>query len=201
VVAALQTVESTTGQSLSGALQSPQPPPLQIFATALINDLVERDSGEGHPLLLVLDDYHAVTAPEIHDSIDFFLDHLPPCVHLVLTTRQDPPLSLPRLRGRGQLSEIRAADLRSTPEETTQFFNAVMELDLAAEDVIKLSDRTEGWAVGLQMAALSLQHESPSGQRAFVCAFAGRKDHTLQTTVFPPKRGGWIRLSLRTGAP
>ena len=173
VVAALQTVEPTVGQSLSGALQSPQPPPLQVFVTALINDLVEQGSAQRHPLLLVLDDYHTITAPEIHGSIEFFLDHLPPCVHLVLTTRQDPPLSLPRLRGRGQLTELRAFDLRFTPEETIEFFNVAMGLDLAAEDVIKLPDRTEGWAVGLQMTALSLQHENPSGQRAFVRAFAG----------------------------
>jgi LuxR family maltose regulon positive regulatory protein len=173
VIAALQTVAPTIGQSLSGTLRSPQPPPLETLTTVLINDLVEQGGHARHSLILVLDDYHTIAVPEIHGSIDVLLDRLPPGLHLVLTTRQDPPLSLPRLRGRRQLTEIRAADLRFTPEEATQLFNVVMGLDLAAEDVIALSDRTEGWAVSLQMAALSLQQESPLGQRAFVRAFAG----------------------------
>jgi len=159
VVAALQTVDPTIGQSLTGALGSPQPPPLEALTTALINDLVTVGGAEPRPLVLVLDDYHTVVMPEIHGSIDFFLDHCPPGLHMVITTREDPPLSLPRFRGRRQLTEIRAADLRFTPEETTQLLNTVMELDLAADDVTMLSDRTEGWAVGLQMAVLSLSSE------------------------------------------
>jgi LuxR family maltose regulon positive regulatory protein len=173
VVAALQTVDPALGQAQSSALQSPQPPPLEAIATALINDLAEKSNGELSPLILVLDDYHTITTSKIHRSLDFFLNHLPQGFHLVITTREDPPLSLPRLRGRGQLMEIRAADLRFTPEEATQLFNAVMDLDLPMEDVTILSDRTEGWAVGLQMAALSLQRETQSDRHKFVRAFAG----------------------------
>jgi LuxR family transcriptional regulator, maltose regulon positive regulatory protein len=173
VIAALQTVDPTIGLSLTATLGSLQPPPLEALTTALINDLAETGGAEPCSLALVLDDYHTIVMPEIHDSMDFLLGHCPPGLHIVITTREDPPLSLPRLRGRRQLTEIRAADLRFTPEEATQLLNAVMELDLAADDVTALSDRTEGWVVGLQMAALSLQREARSSQRAFVRAFAG----------------------------
>ena len=173
VIAALQTVDPAIGPSLTATLGSLQPPPLEALTTALINDLAETGGAEPCSLALVLDDYHTIVMPEIHDSMDFLLGHCPPGLHIVITTREDPPLSLPRLRGRRQLTEIRAADLRFTPEEATQLLNAVMELDLAADDVTALSDRTEGWVVGLQMAALSLQREARSSQRAFVRAFAG----------------------------
>lgn len=173
VVTALQTMDANLGAALLRMLQSPQPPPLKRTITALINDLVEVLPKEQDPHLLVLDDYHAIKVPGIHDSLDFLLRHLPPRLQLVIITREDPPIALSRLRSRGRLTEIRAGDLRFTPEEAAQLFESVMGLDLPDEDVKALSERTEGWVVGLQMVALSLQRETPSSQRAFIRTFAG----------------------------
>ncbi len=122
-------------------------------------------------LTLVLEDYHILENEEIYIGVNFLLDNLPQGLHVVLTTRSDPPLNLARRRGRGQINELRAADLRFTPEETLFFLNQIMQLDLADEDVAALSNRTEGWIAGLQMAALSLQDESD--RHVFVRAFSG----------------------------
>jgi LuxR family maltose regulon positive regulatory protein len=108
---------------------------------------------------------------EIHESLNFLLDHLPPQLHLVLTTRSDPPLNLARRRGRGQIAEIRATDLRFSSEEIAAFLNRIMLLDLAEEDIAVLGRRTEGWIAGLQMVALSMQDETD--RHAFVAAFSG----------------------------
>ena len=107
--------------------------------------------------MLVLDDYHVITAPEVHEALTFLLDHAPDQVHLMVATRADPPLPVARLRSRGQLVEIRGADLRFTPDEAQQFLNQAMGLDLEAADVNALEERTEGWIAGLQLAALSLR--------------------------------------------
>ncbi len=123
--------------------------------------------------MLVLDDYHVIDAKAIDDGVTFFIEHLPPRLRLVITTREDPPLPLARLRARDQLTELRAADLRFTPAEAAEFVNQVMGLSLSAEDIAALEDRTEGWIAGLQFAALSMQgHQDVPG---FVRAFAG--DH------------------------
>jgi LuxR family maltose regulon positive regulatory protein len=119
----------------------------------------------------VLDDYHVIEESAIHEALSFLLEHLPPLVHLVLITRADPPLPLVRLRARDQLTELRAVDLRFTPEETAAFLNQVMGLDLSPEEVAALDTRTEGWIVGLQMAALSLERQTD--RAAFVADFAG----------------------------
>ncbi|NTU63395.1 MAG: hypothetical protein HGB05_08325, partial [Chloroflexi bacterium] len=148
-------------------LIAPQVPPLESIVTALINDL----AAAARPTVLVVDDYHVVTDLNIHISLDFFLDHIPPQVHIAITTREDPPLSLPRRRARQQLTEIRAADLRFTLSEATDLLNAIMRLGLTSADIAALEQRTEGWAVGLQMAALSLQGRSD--QHDFIAAFAG----------------------------
>ena len=122
----------------------------------------------------MLDDYHAIEAPEVHEAVTFLLDHLPDHLHLVIATRSDPPLPLARLRSRGQLTEVRAADLRFTAAEAREFLNRVMGLDLTAADVDALEERTEGWIAGLQLAALSLRGIPERGEVAgFIEAFTG----------------------------
>lgn len=139
--------------------------------TAVLNALINQLTGLEQPLLLVLDDYHHIHAEEVHNSLNFFLDQLPPRLLLAVTTRADPPLMLARRRARGQLCEIRAADLRFTPEEISLLLNRLQRLELLPEDIIALADRTEGWIAGLQMAALSLLN-APD-RHSFVQAFHG----------------------------
>jgi LuxR family maltose regulon positive regulatory protein len=167
VIAALQSVEDTLGQTLHAALEAPQLPPLEPLVTALINDL----SKVARPIILVLDDYHLIDAQSIHASLNFLLDHLPPLLRLVIITRVDPPLALSRRRARAQLAEARTADLRFTLAEAAEFLNTCMHLDLPDQDVTILERRTEGWIVGLQLAALSLRQQAD--RHAFVTAFAG----------------------------
>ncbi len=173
VIGAFQTVEASPntagylGEAALTALQSLQPPPIEALLSTLINGI----SGFPDPLVLILDDYQVITTHSIHQALGFFLDHLPPQMHLVIATRSDPPLNLSRLRGRSELTEIRAEDLCFTVEESTEFLNTCMDLGLPAEDIAKLVRRTEGWITGLQMAALSLQRRSD--RRSFVDGFAG----------------------------
>ena len=169
VIAALQTIEANWGVSALAMLIAPQPPPLESVVTTLINDLAA--SAAGAPNVLVVDDYHVIADLNIHTSLDFFLDHLPPQLHVAITAREDPPLSLPRRRARQQLTEVRAADLRFTLGEATALLNSIMRLGLASADIAALEQRTEGWVVGLQMAALSLQGRAD--QHDFIAAFAG----------------------------
>jgi LuxR family maltose regulon positive regulatory protein len=143
--------------------------------TVLVNDVTS--AGDRTPerrWILVLDDYHVIEATEVHDAVTFLLEHLPDHLRLLIATRSDPPLPLARLRTRGQLTELRAADLRFTPEEAQEFLNRVMGLDLTADDVRALEDRTEGWIAGLQLAALSLRGIPERGAVAgFIEAFTG----------------------------
>jgi LuxR family maltose regulon positive regulatory protein len=135
--------------------------------TGLINEINAIQSD----FVLILDDYHVIDAQPVHSAVAFLLDHLPPHMHLVVATRSDPPLPLARLRGLGELTELRASELRFTPDETAAFLNEVMGLGLSAADVAALETRTEGWIVGLQLAALSMQgREDAAG---FIRAFAG----------------------------
>jgi LuxR family maltose regulon positive regulatory protein len=127
--------------------------------------------GSGQGFALVLDDYHVIENPIIHEALTFLLDHLPLQMHLMITTRADPPLPLSRLRGRGQLSELRAADLRFTPDEATTFLNDVMGLSLTTADIAALEERTEGWIAGLQLAALAMRDRADLS--SFVSAFSG----------------------------
>ena len=166
VIAALQSVAPDVGRVAQAALQAPQAIPIEPVLTALVNDLVALTT----PLLLVLDDYHLITLPEIHRSVDLMLDHLPPTVRLVISTREDPPLALARLRARGQLTEIRAAELRFSAGEAAVFLNTALALPLPDPDIATLVARTEGWITGLRLAALSLQHTTD--QHAFVAAFS-----------------------------
>lgn len=167
VIAAIQTAFPNCGASAQAMLASPQPPVLEAVLTALINDL----SSISNPLAVVLDDYHLITNPAVHESLLYLLDHQPESLHLILLTREDPPLALARRRARRQVLEIRGTDLRFTSEETALFLNGTMGLFLTANQVDLLEKRTEGWAAGLQLAAVSLQ--GCEDVDAFLRAFAG----------------------------
>jgi LuxR family maltose regulon positive regulatory protein len=153
VVAALQTIAPNLGAGAQAALQSPQPPPVHALVTALLNEIAALPNH----FILVLDDYHVIDAKPIDDTLAFMLEHLPPQMHLVIATREDPDIPLALLRARDQLVELRAADLRFTQTEAADFINRVMGLDLLAHDIAALETRTEGWIAGLQLAALALQ--------------------------------------------
>lgn len=172
VIAAIQTANDLLGQTALASLESPQLPRLESMLLSLLNDLYR----EAHPMLLVLDDYHFVETETIHSSLDYFLDHLPPNFCLVITTRVTPPLALARLRGRSQLTEARTTDLRFTQQETHFFLNTLNHLELTEDEICSLEGRTEGWIVGLQMAALSMSTQADKDKHAFVDAFAG-DDH------------------------
>ncbi len=164
---ALQVAVPELGETALGMLEASEQPPIENALTVLLNAIVAHNQ----PLALVLDDYHLLEAPAIHESLLFFLEHQPPHFLLVLATRIDPPWPLARLRARQQIAEVRQNDLRFTNEEAAEFFHRSMRLHLASEDVAALGARTEGWIAGLQMAALSLQRQSDA--RAFVAAFTG----------------------------
>jgi len=167
LIAALAALKPGVGDVTLALLQMPQPPPPQAIFSSLIQALSEIDG----PFAAVLDDYHVITARPIHEAVGFLLDHLPPQMRLVVLTRADPPLPLARLRAHDQLTEIRAADLRFTTDETAAFLNRMMGLALTPEQVAALEQRTEGWIAGLQLAALSAQGRSDLHN--FVAAFAG----------------------------
>lgn len=173
LIAAVQTLQSDIGQTLWAALQSSQLPSLEPLLIHLINEL----SAKMVPFSLVLDDYHLIKDAPIHDSLAFLLEHLPQSLHLVIASRTDPPLPLARLRARGDLNEVRAAELRFTPEEAAAFLNGVMGLNLSAENIAALEERTEGWIAGLQLAALSMRGRSDLD--SFITAFTGSHRHIL----------------------
>jgi LuxR family transcriptional regulator, maltose regulon positive regulatory protein len=172
LVAALQSAELDVDPSV---LESLSAAPATVALTPLVNDLARAGEQEpGKQWIVVLDDYHAIGASEVHEAVTFLLDHLPDQLHLVIATRSDPPLPLARLRSRGQLSELRAADLRFTSAEAGEFLNRVMGLELTAAEVDALEDRTEGWIAGLQLAALSLRGVDDRDEVAgFISAFTG----------------------------
>ena len=178
LVSALQKIAPDTGARVLAALQSPQPPPTELLLTTLLNEVAAIPDH----FVLVLDDYHVIdsepvdASTSVDDALAFLLDHLPPQMHLVITTREDPRLPLARYRARGQLTELRAADLRFTPVEAAEFLNRAMGLNLSAEDVAALEARTEGWIAGLQLAALAMQGLSMQGRSEparFIQAFTG----------------------------
>ena len=166
LVAALNTGAPGGGAGALSLLQPPQPPN-EAGLVALLNDL----DAISNDVVLVLDDYHVIDARDVQDAMAFLLEHLPPQIHLVIASRADPPLPLARLRGRGELAEIRAADLRFTPGEAAAYLNEVMGLVLTAADVAALEGRTEGWIAALQLAALSMQGREDV--TAFIDGFAG----------------------------
>ncbi len=157
LLAALDGSWPGVGQVAGAMLQSPQPPPAEAVLTALINDIAALPPDLPPALTLVLDDYHAVSAEPVHRAVAFLVDHVPPAAHLMILTRADPPFSLARLRARGELTEIRVAELRFVTEEAARFLNQALGPVLSAEEVALLERRTEGWIVGLQLAALSMR--------------------------------------------
>ncbi len=183
VTAALQMLVPGAGSTALSMLQSPQPPPYETVLTSLINDIAAstQDDDEAGPLILVLDDYHLITDQQTHEALTFFLEHLPQRVHLVIATRGDPPIPLPLLRGRGELTELRIADLRFTADEATAFLNQTMRLSLSAEEVAALDSRIEGWVAGLRMAAVSMQGGDDTA--GFIRAFTGSHRHIMDYLV------------------
>jgi len=169
VGAALDEAGAGVGSSLAPLLRGSQPSPPEAVVTALINTVASHAA----QIALVLDDYHLIEAAPIHRGIALLLDRLPWQLRLVIASRADPPVPLARMRARGQLAELRAADLRFTVEETATFLRQIAGLQLPADSVTALGARTEGWAAGLQLAGLSLRGQpDPAG---FVAAFSG--DH------------------------
>jgi LuxR family maltose regulon positive regulatory protein len=176
LVAALQRVDPKIGGGIPARLEMPQLPAAEALIGELINDLATASD----PFLLALDDYHLIQSEWIHEAVGFLAENQPPAMHLILATRADPPLPIARLRGRGQLSEIRDHDLRFTPGEAAQFLNEAMKLDLDAEIIATLERRTEGWIAGLQMAAISMRGRQQEGDlSAFVEAFGGTNRYIL----------------------
>jgi LuxR family transcriptional regulator, maltose regulon positive regulatory protein len=167
LVGALRSIEEGIGEGVLAALRSPEPPRLQALTGALINEVATLPD----ELDLVLDDYHLIDSESVHRIVTFLLEHLPEGVHLVISSRVEPPLPLSRLRARNQIAELGAAELAFTLEEAAAFLEGVMGLELMAEDVTKLEDRTEGWIAALQLAALSMRdRKDVSG---FIEAFSG----------------------------
>ncbi|MBN2115990.1 MAG: hypothetical protein JW730_05450 [Anaerolineales bacterium] len=167
LLTACRSVQPEVGESGLALLQTPQPLPDETIPTVLINDLVR----SGTDLVIVLDDYHTIQNQTIRSALAYLLDHIPDNLHLVISTRVDPPWPLARFRARDQLIEIRSADLRFTTAEAAAFLNQVMGLNLGAGDVAALEERTEGWIASLQLAALSMKGRGDPA--AFIAAFTG----------------------------
>ena len=180
LVAALATIAPEAGQATRNMLRLPQPPSAESILTALINGLFALPAD----LVLVLDDYHTIETQMVHSAMAFLIENLPPQVHVILSTRADPPLPLSRWRSRGMMVEIHDDDLRFNPEESAAYLNNVMNLNLASEEITALNQRTEGWIVGLQMAALALQGKGlRQDASAFVQAFSGSHHYILDYLV------------------
>lgn len=181
LVASVQTASENFGSSLLEMVQADQLPAGDILMTSLINDLVALKS----PLILVLDDYHLIENPVIDEMLGFLLEHQPSQLHLIITTRQDPALPLARLRGRGELTEIRDNDLRFSPAEAQSFLNESMKLKLSVEAIQALESRTEGWIAGLQLAAISVQGSQNSDEfiRSFTASHRFVIDYLLEEVL------------------
>ncbi|MEO0373690.1 MAG: LuxR C-terminal-related transcriptional regulator [Cyanobacteria bacterium P01_A01_bin.17] len=184
-VSALQTLtlskvegDSQLGAGVLSALKSPQPPPLNSILRTLVNEI----TAVSENVILVLDDYHLIKAEPVEQALEFLVQHLPPpSIHLVIATREDPRLPLARLRAQGQLTELRAPDLRFTQVETAEFLNQVMDLNLSAEEITALENRTEGWIAALQLAAISLQGHPDTAN--FIQSFSGSHHFVLDYLV------------------
>jgi LuxR family transcriptional regulator, maltose regulon positive regulatory protein len=177
LVAALQRIAASIGAGVPGLLESPQPPPTESILTALLNEITTIPDN----FTIILDDYHVIESEAIDNALTFLLEHLPPQMHLLIATREDPHLPLARFRARGQLLELRAADLRFSPAEATDFLNQVMGLNLSAEEISALETRTEGWVAGLQLAAISMQRHKDTA--SFIRSFTGSHHFVLDYLV------------------
>jgi len=194
LIGALQTVHPSVGEAVLPMLDSLAPSltssavhdgagGMQALLVGLINELV---AAGPEPLVLILDDLHVLHERRIHDALAFLVEHLPPHVHVVLASRADPPWPLARLRARRQMTELRTEDLRFSPDEAATFMNHTLGIELPEKDVATLDDRTEGWIVGLQLAALALQRHPTTGERdraAFVRDFGGSHRFVLDYLV------------------
>ena len=176
-VSNVEGVSANIGGEVLGMLQTSQSPPTESILTTLLNEIADIPDD----FVLVLDDYHVVDAKQIDHAIDFLLERSPPQMHLVITTREDPNLHLARLRVRGQLTEIRVADLRFTLSEATGFLNQMMGLDLSEENISALENRTEGWIAGLQLAAISMRGSKDTA--SFIKSFTGSHYFVLDYLV------------------
>jgi len=176
-IAALQTLQPSTGEIALALLHSPQPSSIESVLTALINDLTKITED----FVLILDDYHCIESQPIHLGIIFLLEHMPPRMHLVIATRVDPPLPLAHFRGKGTLLEIGADDLRFSQEETTSLLAAMDTPPLSAESINALNTKAEGWVVGLKMAALAMRREKDI--LAFIAGFTGSQRYIMDYLV------------------
>jgi LuxR family maltose regulon positive regulatory protein len=173
VIKTLRTVEPGIGERMLDQLRAPGVNIAEVALPTLLNE----GAALREPVTLVLDDFHLISNRDIHEAMTFFVEHLPPTFRLVISTRHDPPLPLARLRARGELVEIRAAELRFSRSEADILLNGVLALGLAAADVARLDERTEGWAAGLYLAALSLHGQADPSR--FVATFAGNDRHVV----------------------
>jgi LuxR family maltose regulon positive regulatory protein len=177
VIAALRTMAPRVGANALALLQETQAARIETVLTTLLNDLGDV-AGD---MVLVLDDYHVIDAHDVQEGMAFLLDHVPPGMHLVIAGRADPALPLARLRARGELVEVRAADLRFTPEEAGAYLNGAMGLELTDADVAALEGRTEGWIAAIQLAALSMQGRDDVS--SFIAGFAGDARYVVDYLV------------------
>ncbi len=173
LIAALSTVIQGFGESIYPVFQTPKPERIESLLTLLINEI----AAEFPPFVLVLDDYHLISLPVIQEALAYIIEHQPGQMHVMIATRADPSLPLSRLRARDQLAEIRENDLRFTGTEAAEFLTRVMGLDLRGEELAAMEQRTEGWAAGLQLAALSLREQAD--KENFVRSFAGSNHYIL----------------------
>jgi LuxR family maltose regulon positive regulatory protein len=177
LITALQKIKANLGEGILVSLRTPQPPPIESILTSLLNEIAAIPGD----FMLVLDDYHLIDSRLVDQVLTFLVEHRPPQMHLVIATREDPLLPLARLRARGQLTELRAADLRFTRAEAAEFLNQVMRLKLSTEDIAALEARTEGWIAGLQLAALSMQRQQNTAD--FIKSFTGSHHFVMDYLV------------------
>jgi LuxR family maltose regulon positive regulatory protein len=177
LITACRSILEDVGESALELFNTQQPLSDDTVPTILINDLTANDRS----IVLVLDDYHTIQTPSIQAGLQFLLDHNPHNLHIILSTRTDPPWSLARYRARNRLIEIRAQDLRFSKEEAAEFLNRTMDLELSVDDISALEERTEGWIAGLQLAALSMQGRDDVS--AFVRAFTGSHVYVAEYLV------------------
>ncbi len=195
LVAALRALAPEAGGAVLPLLDHRHPPPIESLLTPFVNDLATATTD----LVLVLDDYHSVDSQLVDDAVAFLVDHLPPRLHLIIASREDPPLPLGRLRANAELCEIRAPDLRFTTDECQRFLNGAKGLGLSSEEVASLESSTEGWIAGLQLAAISLEHE-PDPTR-LISSFSGSHRFVLDylaeevLTRLPPERVRFLMLT------
>ena len=195
LIACLRKVSADIGAGAAVVLLSARPQPTESLLSALLGDIAALPAS----FLLVLDDYHCINAKPVADAVGFLLERRPPQMHMAVVTREDPDLPIARLRAKGQLTELRAADLRFTRDETAEFLKQAMGLDLPADQVAALEARTEGWAAGLQLAAISLRGRQEAGE--FIRSFTGSNSFVtdfLMEEVLRRQPVDMVRFLLRT---